>query len=79
MKNPRRYKVQCCSCSKIFNNDYQNTHEIKVHNNQKVSVKRLGIPENPFEAAKKKKLMVEVSTLNILFVWYELCIFPCCS
>lgn len=51
----RRYKVECCSCGSIFNNDYKLSHEIKVHGGKHVKVKCVGAPENPFVFAAKSK------------------------
>lgn len=54
---PKRFKVQCCECNAVFNNDYRKTHE-EVNNGKRVAIKMVGAPANPFEAAsllKKRK------------------------
>lgn len=57
----KRYKVQCCLCHKVFNNDYKKEHERAVHQGKHVSVQTLGAPKNPFEVQKRKCDFSEVS------------------
>ena len=51
----RRSKVECMSCKSVFNLEYKQTHEQKMHGGQHIQVKVIGAPKNPFEAAKRQK------------------------
>lgn len=55
----RRYKVECCVCGSVFNNDYKDCHEKKVHGGKNVRVKTIGAPENVFIAAKRARFSEE--------------------
>lgn len=48
---PKRYKVQCCFCKAVFNNDNKSEHEKSFQNGDRVSVQELGAPKNPFDAS----------------------------
>lgn len=62
---PKRYKVQCCECKSVFNNDFKTQHEKVKHGGKRVSIQDIGAPANPFEAAvKKRKYETETKTIN---------------
>ena len=50
-----RIKVQCLLCGSEFVKEYKSTHEKKLHGGKCVSIKIVGVPENPFVLAAKKK------------------------
>ncbi len=76
MKNPRRYKIQCLSCKKIFNNDYKTSHEQNIHGGKHVKIKIVGAPENPFEASIGRKMEEEeVRNLDKVKVSFIMAIF----
>jgi hypothetical protein len=51
----KRQKLQCLKCGSFFDDDYKRRHEIAVHEGKTISVKTVGAPSNPFEAARGKK------------------------
>ncbi len=54
-KKPKRNRIKLmCKCGQTFNDDYRTTHEKLKHNGQRMPVKHVGAPENPFVLAKKK-------------------------
>lgn len=66
---PKRYKVQCCHCKAIFNNDYKTQHEKAIHKGKKVLIQDIGAPASPFEAAlKKRKVDIEHSKEKVTLI-----------
>ncbi len=57
---PKRIKVKCSVCSKIFDSDYKKRHQNAVHDGQNVKVHPFIDSElkrsNPFELASRKKV-----------------------
>lgn len=50
----KRTKLECEECGSQFDDDYKTRHEAAKHNGNRVKVKHVGAPLNPFEASKRK-------------------------
>lgn len=49
-----RVKIECLECGSTFDKDYRGKHERTQHGGEKVRIKHVGAPKNPFEAAIKR-------------------------
>ena len=54
---PKRHKIECIVCHKIFDSDYRHKHNDLLHSNmlksnKSIPYKTFGAPQNPFVAAK---------------------------
>ncbi|KAF0769924.1 Uncharacterized protein FWK35_00002703 [Aphis craccivora] len=47
----KRVKVERLKCGSQFNDDFKKKHEEKLHRGNRVNVKHVGAPKNPFESA----------------------------
>lgn len=54
-KKRKRTKLVCLKCGSTFDDDYKKKHELTQHGGEKVRVKHLGAPDNPFILASSKK------------------------
>lgn len=64
-KKRKRTKLECLKCGSTFDDDYKKKHEMSQHGGEKVKVKHLGAPDNPFVSASamSKTKCTKVSTL----------------
>lgn len=49
-----RINIECLECGSTFDKHYRGKHERTQHCGKKVSIKHVGAPKNPFEAAEIK-------------------------
>lgn len=54
MYKRKRIKLECLKCGSQFDDDYRTRHENAKHNGERMRVKVVGAPTNPFEASKRK-------------------------
>ena len=51
---PKRWKVLCNKCKRIFDSDYKKKHESRYHNGVRQQVRKVGAPVDPFSVVKKR-------------------------
>lgn len=74
-KKRKRTKLVCLKCGSTFDDDYKKKHELTQHGGEKVRVKHLGAPDNPFILASSKKKctldstsMHNMEVVHIIFI-----------
>ena len=70
----RRIKIKCLVCSRVFDDDYRIEHNNRHHpeyrkQNILVPYGTLGVPKNPFEAAKRKQERFETNIEVIKYTY----------
>lgn len=69
-----RVKIECLECGSTFDKDYRGKHERTQHGGEKVRIKHVGAPKNPFEAAikiskvNKKNIISCIKFLHIIYL-----------